>query len=224
MKDTALLLIDPLNDFLAEGGKLWPYAKDVIHRLGMLDNLRNLLGTARAAGITVVFVPHRRYEPGTFTSWKFLNPTHAGVVRIESFLRGSWGAEFHPDFTPRAGELVASEHWLHSGFMNTDLDLQLRMHGIDRIVIAGMRTNACVEATARWGVELGYHVTLAKDATAAFSIEEWQATIEVNARTYAHSVATSEEIVARWASAAATPQIAPSQCAIGSGVSMVATG
>jgi nicotinamidase-related amidase len=63
------------------------------------------------------------------------------------------------------------------------------------VVVAGLRANTCVEATARHAVELGYHVTIVKDATAAFRPEEWSATIEVNAPTFAHSIVTTESVI-----------------------------
>jgi nicotinamidase-related amidase len=71
--------------------------------------------------------------------------------------------------------LVALEHWGSSGFANTDLDLQLKQHGIRRIVLIGMIANTCIESTGRFGMELGYHVTLVKDATTAFSQEAMHA-------------------------------------------------
>ena len=124
------------------------------------------------------------------------NPTHVGARQLKPFVRGSWGAEFHADLQPQPGDVIVGEHWLHSGFSNTDLDYQLRNHGVDHIILAGMRGNACIEATARYGVELGYHVTLVKDATAAFSHAEWSATMEVNAPAFAHAIVTTAEIVA----------------------------
>jgi nicotinamidase-related amidase len=56
------------------------------------------------------------------------------------------------------------EHWAQSGFADTDLDSQLKQRGIQKIILVGMVANTCVEGTARLGMELGYHVTLIKDA------------------------------------------------------------
>jgi len=193
---TALLLMDPYNDFIAEGGKLWPRVRPVAEKLQLVPHLRELLAAARAGDVRVFFVPHHKADPDDFDGWKFMNPTHLGAKHIKPFVRGSWGAEFHRDLQPQPGEVIVGEHWLHSGFANTDLDYQLRNHGIDHIILAGMRGNACIESTARYGVELGYHVTLVKDATAAFSLAEWTATMEVNAPAFAHAIVTTAEIVA----------------------------
>src|SRR5215813_8239061 len=60
---TSLLFVDPYNDFLSEGGKVYPRIKPIADEVGLLDNLRQLDGAIRAAGIQVVIVPHRRWEP-----------------------------------------------------------------------------------------------------------------------------------------------------------------
>jgi nicotinamidase-related amidase len=193
--NTALLVIDPYNDFISTEGKIWPHIRDVAEKLQAVPNMRALVAAARAAEVQVVFVPHRQFEPGDLEGWKFVNPTHAGALRLQPFIRGSWGAQFHEDFLRQAGDIVVQEHWLHSGFASTDLDYRLRMADVDRIIVCGMRANACLEATARWGVELGYHVTIASDATAAFRWEEWAATIEANAPAFAHQILRTEEIV-----------------------------
>ena len=198
---TALLVIDPYNDFIASEGKIWPYLRDVAERLNSVPNMHALVTAARAAALQIVFVPHRQFEAGDLEGWKFLNPTHAGARKLQPFVRGSWGAQFHDEFRREPGDIVAQEHWMHSGFSATDLDYRLRMRGIERLVICGMRANACLEATARWGVELGYHVTIASDATAAFRWEEWVATIETNAPGFAHEILTTAEIVQSWGEA-----------------------
>jgi len=46
---------------------------------------------------------------------------------------------------------------------------QSQQHGVRRIIVIGLVANTCIEATGRFGMELGYHVTLIEDAAAAFS-------------------------------------------------------
>lgn len=195
LASTALLLVDPLNDFISEGGKMWPYLKENAERVNLVPNLKRMLATARERRLQVGYVPHRRWQPGDYEGWRFTNFTHRKTAEHRFFERGTWGGDWHPDLAPQPGEFVCKEHWTHSGFANTDLDMLLKVHGIDHIVLCGMRTNACFEATARYAVELGYHLTLVKDATAAFLREEMDATF-LNAGAYAHVIATTEEIVA----------------------------
>ena len=86
-----------------------------------------------------------------------------------------WGGDWHPDLIPQPGDVVVEQHWGQNGFANTDLDFQLKQRGIEKIIVGGVVANTCVEGTARYGAELGYHVTLVRDATAAFSPEAMHA-------------------------------------------------
>jgi len=192
---TALLLVDPYNDFLSEGGLLWPRLREVAEELGLLDNLRAILATARAGGIRVFIVPHRQWEKGDYESWQHVNPTQRNIMKHHSFAKGTWGGEFHADFAPRDGDIVVRQHWGQSGFANTDLDMQLKQHGISHVVLVGLLANTCIDATARFAMELGYHVTLVRDATAAFTPELLHAAHELSGPTFAHAIVTTKELI-----------------------------
>jgi nicotinamidase-related amidase len=195
-KITALLCVDFYNDFLSEGGKLWPWVKEIAEQVKLLDNLRTIVRTAREAGITVFHVPHHRMEPDTYKDWKYPAPYQLQAAKSQIFAKGSWGGTFHDDFQVQPGDIVATEHWASSGFPNTDLDHQLKRHGKEKIICIGLLANTCLEATARVGMELGYHVTYVRDATAARSPEAMHAAVEIDAPTYAHEIPTTAELVA----------------------------
>lgn len=59
-----------------------------------------------------------------------------------------------------------------------------------------MVANTCVESTARFGMELGYHVTLVPDATAAFSADGMHAAFEVDGPSFAHAIVTADQMLA----------------------------
>jgi nicotinamidase-related amidase len=192
---TALLLVDPYNDFLAEKGKLWPRLKEVAEKAGTLPNMQRLLAAARTARLQVVFVPHHRSEPTDFVGWKHPTPYQLTGAKAQVFAKGTWGGEFYEGFEAKPGDVVAKEHWASNGFANTDLDHQLRQHGIEQIVVAGMIANTCIEATSRGAIDLGYHVTLVKDATAAFTHEAMHAAHALNGPTFAHAIATTDDFL-----------------------------
>lgn len=198
---TALLFVDPYNDFLSEGGKLWSLVAPVARGVGLIDNLRAITAAVRSAGIPIFIVPHRRWEPGDYQDWEHPSPYQLASVETQVFARGSWGGEWHPDFAPQPGDVVVREHWGGSGFANTDLDLQLRQRGIRRVIMIGLLANTCIETTARFAAELGYHVTLVKDATAAFSADRMHAAHELNGPTYAHEIVTTAELLASFSPA-----------------------
>ena len=193
---TALLVIDPYNDFISEGGKVWDRIKGVAEANRCVPNMLRVLETARAAGLRVVYAMHHRYRPGDYETWKYVAPVQRAAWTHRTFEYGTWGGEFRSGFEPRPGEIVAQEHWCSSGFANTDLDLQLKKHGIHKLVVIGLIAHTCVEATVRYAAELSYAVTMVKDATADYSEEYMRAALELNLPSYASAIVTTEELVA----------------------------
>jgi len=191
---TALLIVDPYNDFMSEGGKLYEATKETAEAVGFYDNMRKLIPAIRAARIQVIIVPHHRWRTGDYQGWKHMNPSQVRANQVQGFAAGSWGGEFHPAFGPHPGDVVL-EHWAQSGFANTGLATQLKQRGIEKIILVGMVANTCIEGTARFGMELGYHVTLVKDATAAFEQEGMRAAHEVNGPRFAHAILTTEGLL-----------------------------
>ncbi|MCQ1574634.1 cysteine hydrolase [Neorhizobium galegae] len=193
---TGLVIIDPYNDFISEGGKLYGYCAETIKALDTVEHMKQVLAACRKAGIQVFIAPHHRWREGDFLRWKHVPPSQAAAARIKSFAEGTWGGEFHPDFQPQEGEVVASHHYLSSGFANTDLDLMLHKHGVEKVIVIGLRANTCIESTVRNAAELGYHVTLVKDAVAAFNFDEIRGLVEFNAPSYASAILSTEELLA----------------------------
>ncbi len=192
---TALLVIDPYNDFISDGGKLWGRLKGVAEANNCVPNMLQVLNAARKAELRVFYALHHRYRPGDYETWKYIAPIQKAACLRKSFEYGTWGGEIRSEFEPRPGEIVAQEHWCSSGFANTDLDLQLKKHGIHQLIVIGLIAHTCVEATVRYGAELGYEVTMVKDSTASYSDEEMHAALDINIPNYASAVLTTAEIV-----------------------------
>jgi len=193
---TAFVLVDPYNDFFAKDGLIYPRLREVAESVGLHEHIRELLAGARATGVQVVIAPHRRWHPGDFEGWLRPGRPHRSIRDGKVYQAGTTGGEWYPDFAPRDSDIVASEHWGESGFAHTDLDQQLRQHGIEHIILAGLTAPGCVEGTGRWALELAYTVTLVKDATAAFSAEHMRAAVELNAPIYAEQVCTTADVIA----------------------------
>ena len=192
---TAVIMVDPFNDFIAEGGKLWERIKPVAEQVNLIENLKRLTEGARSKGVRVVYAPHRRWREGDYENWKFLHRNHIGASKFQVFANGEWGGEFHDELKPMHCDAVAKEHWLTSAFPNTDLDYILRQHGIEYVVVVGLVTNTCVESTGRYAVEMGYHTTFLTDAVAAFSLDEHEAAIKFDYPRIAHAVRTVDEFL-----------------------------
>ena len=192
---SALLVVDPYNDFISEGGKIWPRIKAVAEANGCVSNMLKVLNAARAAKLRVFYAMHHRYRSGDYETWKYIAPIQKLSWSRKAFEAGTWGGEIRNEFAPRPGDIVAQEHWCSSGFANTDLDLLLKKHGIHQLIVIGLIAHTCVEATVRYAAELGYEVTMVKDATADYSDNEMHAALEVNLPNYASAMASTNEIV-----------------------------
>ena len=192
---TALLVIDPYNDFISEGGKVWDRLKRVAAANGCVPNMLQVLNAARRVDLRVFYALHRRYRPGDYETWKYIAPIQKAAWLHKTFEYGTWGGEIRKGLEPKPGEIVVAEHWCSSGFANTDLDLQLKKRGIHQLIVMGLIAHTCVEATVRFAAELGYEVTMVKDATADYSDEEMHAALDINIPNYASAVVTTSEIV-----------------------------
>jgi nicotinamidase-related amidase len=197
---TALLVIDPYNDFISDGGKVWNRLKAVAEANSCVPDMAQVLRAARQTGLRVFYALHHRYRPGDYETWKYIAPVQKAAWSSKAFEYGTWGGEIRSEFEPRPGDIVALEHWGSSGFANTDLDLQLKKHGIHKLIIIGLIAHTCVEATVRYAAELGYEVTMVRDATADYSDNEMQAALDVNIPSYASAIVTTNQIIEALAS------------------------
>ena len=193
---TALLVIDPVNDFLSEGGAGWEMTKTTVKMNDVVDHLKRAIEGVRPRGIPILFGP-MAYTEEDYADEQLQR--RSGINRLmfekKMFLAGSWGADFHPDLQPREDDTVLLPHKSCDVFQ-TDLPEHLRQMGITHLVIAGMTANLCCESTGRHAMEEGFDVTFLSDAIGASSIPEYEASIRVNYPLIANAVITVDEFLA----------------------------
>jgi len=148
MSAPALLLIDMQVDFAAPDGAMARLGKDVRAAQSALAKAEALAEAARTAGILLVFV-------------RLLARPEEGLC-----VEGTRGAGFVGP-QPRAGDIVISKSRF-SAFGGTGLDEMLRSRGIDTVVLAGLTTECCIQASAWAAFEFDFRVILAGDACAAY--------------------------------------------------------
>ncbi|KIW19986.1 hypothetical protein PV08_00561 [Exophiala spinifera] len=190
--NTGIVLIDPYNDFLHPEGKMYFATKEDLGRKNTIAHLKELVAFARSRKIPIYYGLHQQYKPGFFDGWKHMAHIHENIKKTATFAEGSFGAEIYQGLEPSLenGDVVVSKHWNSSSFQNTDLDFQLRQRDITHLVLAGMTANTCLESTARYAYELGYHVTLLTDATAGFDPKATDAATEIIWPIFASEVTT----------------------------------
>ena len=203
-ENTALVITDPQNDFLSPEGVTWGVVGKSVTANKTVENIETLFKTTKSKGIQVFISPHYYYP--TDKGWKFEGALEKfmhnvgmfdrkGPLSLEGF-EGS-GADFLERYKPYIEDgktVVASPHKVY-GPENNDLVLQLRKRGVDRVILAGMSANLCVESHLRELLEQGFEVAVVKDATAAAQVPEGDgyAAALVNFRFLANDVWTTAE-------------------------------
>jgi ureidoacrylate peracid hydrolase len=99
---TALVVIDPYNDFISEGGKLWNRVKAVAEANRCVPNMLRVLNTARNARLRIFYALHHRYRTGDYETWKNIAPVQKAAWEHKVFEDGTWG-EIRSDFKPHPG-------------------------------------------------------------------------------------------------------------------------
>ena len=138
----ALIIIDIQNDYFP-GGKM-----ELEGSPAASLQAAKLLQTFRSRGLPLAHIQHVSNRPGA-----------------SFFLPDSDGVKIHANVAPRAGETVLQKSFPNS-FRDTKLLEHLRGLGVDCLVIAGMMTHMCVDATTRAAFDLGFSCSLAHDACA----------------------------------------------------------
>jgi nicotinamidase-related amidase len=157
---TRWLVIDPYNDFISEGGKAWGRVRTTAESQRLPPHMAQVMAAARdRRACRVFYALHHRYRPGDYETWDHMAPVQERAWQTGRSRTATWGGEVREGSSRGAGDVVALEHWGSSGFANTDLDQQLTLHGIRHLIVIGMLTNTCYEATVRHAVELGYRPT-----------------------------------------------------------------
>ncbi|MGE7119126.1 isochorismatase family protein [Peribacillus sp. NPDC046944] len=140
-KNTALLIIDlQIGSFLKE--------KLIYKGDELLNNIQFLISKARIEQIPIFFTKHNG-KAGTLNQ------------------KGNRGWEVHPSI-PLFKEDVIIEKDFPDSFQQTDLQQQLVNKKISRIIITGIQSEVCVDATCRRAYSLGYEVILAEDGHSTY--------------------------------------------------------
>lgn len=202
---TALVVVDMQNAYLSKNGYLDRVGFDVSTSAPVIDKAAAVLAAARGAGMFVIHLQNGfdalQTEAGGPTSpvWhksnalKYMraNPAERGKL----ITHGTWDHDFVEPMRPIAGEAVIPKA-RYSGFAGTHLEQLLRARGITTIVLVGVNTNVCVEATLRDAYHREFFALMIPDATLqAGSNSIFEATV-FNVTRFFGWVTSSEKMIA----------------------------
>ncbi len=202
---TAIVITDPQNDFLSPNGVAWGLVGESVTKNNTVENLETLFKLAEANGIKVFISPHYYYEHDH--SWKFEGALEVAMHGMGMFDRGDQlsvdgfdgsGADFlerYKKYIEKDFVTVVGPHKVFGPEQN-DLSLQLRKQKIDKIILAGMSGNLCVESHMRELLEDGFEVAIVGDATASAILPGYDgnAAAQTNFRFISSHVYTTEEL------------------------------
>lgn len=109
---TAVVLVDPYNDFLHPDGKLTPFLKDLAER-DAVQNMKKLVKTARLHQIPVYYGLHQQWKDESFNGWRHMTPGNVKQQDIHYFEEGTFGSLIYEGLEPDSnnGDVVVSKHW-----------------------------------------------------------------------------------------------------------------
>lgn len=160
-----ILTLDPRKSALL----VMDYQQGILQRIAgmevesLLQRTAGLLAAARGAGVRVLYVVvgfRAGYPEGSPNNLSF------GAIKATGrFLPDDPGARIHPAVAPAEEEVIVTKHRV-GAFPGTDLDMILRAHGIDTLVLAGVATGGVVLSTLRYAADADYRCMVVKDGCA----------------------------------------------------------
>ncbi len=201
---TALLVVDVQNDFCHPQGLL-PRTRPngataAAESAKMAGPLAEIIASAREKDVLRVFI--RAIYDGKYLGAPFAEKLKDSGVYGQICLEGSWGADYWAPFGVQPGprEFEVRKH-RYTAFRDTDLLAILRAHDITSVIVTGVSTGACVDATVRDAFFNDFFVAVAADATASGSPDQQTACLQ--ALSWFAIVAPVRDLLACWDAPAA---------------------
>src|SRR5262245_17978498 len=159
---SALLVVDPYNDFISEGGKIWPRIKAVAEANDCVSNMLKVLNAARAVKLRVFYAMHHRYRAGDYETWPTLRRFNEprGSTRASNTAHGV--ASSVPNSCRRRVRLSHRNTGVPVASPTPTWTCNSRSTA-SKLIVIGLIAHTCIEATVRYAAELGYDVTVVKD-------------------------------------------------------------
>lgn len=177
----ALLILDLINEIVHEEGKYSHdgYLEQVTQR-GVLANTAIALASARAVAMPVVHVVVGFSED--YRECPVSSAIFSVAKEDKRLLLGTWATQIHNDVKPLSHEPIVVKNRV-SPFYQTNLELLLRLWGINTLLLAGVSTEFVVLTTVIEAHDRDYQVVVLEDATAASNLQRHEAALKIIERT-----------------------------------------
>ena len=203
---SALVIVDMQNAFASKGGMLDLAGVDISDAPRVIGIIREVLGTARDAGMLVIYL-QMLYKPDLTDAGGANSPNpHKELamclmrgrpeLKGKILTEGTWDGALVDELAAQPGDIVIVKT-RYSGFAGTSLDYQLRMRGIHYLFFAGIATNVCVESSLRDAYFRDYWPILLADATMPAGDARMQEMTVYNVESFFGWTINSKELVVR---------------------------
>lgn len=170
----AIIVVDMINDFVT--GKL---GSD--RAVKIVPNIASLLKKARKQGIPVIYLRDAHTASDKEMS-----------IWGEHAMKGTEGSEIVPQLTPEKKDIVIEKKW-YSGFVDTDLQGQLKKLGVDTLIFVGVSTDICVQNNVGHAYFSGYRTIVPEDCTASIDEASQEQAIRYMKTIYGAEITSSEK-------------------------------
>jgi ureidoacrylate peracid hydrolase len=205
LRKAAVVVVDMQNAFATKGGMLDIAGVDISGAAQVVRSIKEIVEAGRRAGIPIVYL-QMGYKPDLSNSGGPGSPNYHKELAMhvmncrpelkgKLLTEGTWDFQIVDELKPQPQDIVIVKT-RYSGFQGTTLDSQLRMRGIQYLIMAGIATNVCVESTLRHGYFLDYWPLLIADATMQAGPLALQEATLFNVENYFGWTLESEEFLA----------------------------
>ncbi|GAQ03986.1 hypothetical protein ALT_1307 [Aspergillus lentulus] len=184
-KRTAMVVVDFQNDFVTQYKNQSAMAR-------VAANIPRVVEWARQARIEVIFVRFLGDEQFQSLSWRHRNQTQG---RLPWCVQGTWGAEVFGSVTVHEGEPVFDKKAKFDPFLTAEFAQYIAARGFEQLVVVGLYTDVCVDATVRGAFQRGLWTTLVSECTAALHFSEEQMLAYMQ-RVYGSEVVMMDDLLA----------------------------
>jgi nicotinamidase-related amidase len=188
-------MVDVQNDYCTGGGYFHTIGKDISMIKEMLPHLSNFLNDARQIGVQIFWIQQTTLPDLESESPAWLYCRTRDGKSPHYVVQGTWGHQLVEGFEPRPLDPVVQK-FRFSAFTKTSLDLLLHANGVKTVLVAGVVTQGCVEATVRDASYHDYYTVVVKDCVASTSKELHEGSLRYMASRY--DLLTSSEILSIW--------------------------
>lgn len=203
---TALVVIDMQKGAVTPKGAIGESGHDMSMMPGVVERCGRMIEAARAYGVPVFHIRVENLPDGKSSTapwlrglYKVANGRPIDLGRLS--VAGDPATEFCEPCMPQGDEVVITKR-RQSAFVSTELSLLLRSQGIESVVLIGVSTGGCVEATLRDAVHEDFYAVLVEDAVGAYDKEVHDAALTVmRAR---HDMCTVDDAIRVWAAASSS--------------------